>query len=37
MMPSDSGSTKEFTEGEGGEEGDLETLSITVLAVPDTK
>ena len=37
MMPSDSGATQEFTEGEGGEEGDLETLSITVLAVPDTK
>jgi hypothetical protein len=37
MMPSDSGSTKEFTEGEGGEDGDLETLSITVLAVPSSK
>ena len=34
MMPSDSGATKEFTEGDAVEDG-AESLSITVLAVPD--
>ena len=35
IMPSDSGATKEFTDGEAGDF-DRELLSITVLAVPDT-
>jgi hypothetical protein len=34
MMPSDSGATKEFTDGEAGDP-NRETLTIKVLAVPD--